>query len=365
MVRTLVLVLLVGCAKHHGEAVDAGPDSPTVSPPADACTGSLGCFIVDCASMGKTPTTLSGTVYAPNGTLPLYGVNVYVPATDPGDLKPGVTCDKCSAGLPGSPLVQTTTDEAGHFSLQNVPATTSVPVVIQSGKWRRQLVLPTVSACEEQPMATVDTTFPKSRTDDSPLTAKAADGSPKVDLPRIAVTTGAFDALECLPYKLGIDPTEITNDTGDGHVQLFTNNGAGANGQGAKQFSATWAGGANAMFGDAQTLWGAKANLEKYDIVMLSCEGGQKPTTKPQSALQAVHDYANEGGRVFMSHWHNIWIGGEGLNGNTTHGLPDWEALATWYPLDNENFPNPTATIDETSHPKGASFAQWLLNVGG
>ena len=53
---------------------------------------------------------------------------------------------------------------------------------------------------------------------------------------------------------------------------------------------------------------------------MFSCEGGNTRLAKPQSAMQAVHDYAGSGGRVFMSHWHNIWIGGEGSN--LTHGLP-------------------------------------------
>jgi len=361
--RAAFILLFASCGPNHKHSPDAGlADAAVVIPPPDACAAGLGCFVVDCAGMGMPDTTISGTVYAPNGTLPLYGVNVYVPATDPGALTTGVTCDKCSADLPGGALSQTTTDEAGHFKLGHVPATSNVPLVIQSGKWRRQLVLPAVTACTDQPATAADTTFPKSRTDASPLTALDANNNPKVDMPFIAVTTGKFDALECLPYKLGIAPSEITNDTGGGHVQLFTNNGTTSNkGQGAKQFAATWPGGA-ASFGDAQTLWGAKSNLEKYDIVMLSCEGGQYAASKPQSAMDALHDYAGEGGRVFMSHWHNIWIGGEGLDHNA-HGLADWEALASWNLGNDELQDDSIATIDQTV-PRGMSFATWLDNVG-
>jgi hypothetical protein len=359
-IRSLVLIAFVAsCAKHkHLEGVVDAEVAPATP---DACTAGLTCFQVDCASKGLAPTTISGTVYAPNGTLPLYGVNVYVPFNDPGALATGVTCDKCTDGLAGGPVVATVTDEAGHFSLPDVPATTNVPVVIQSGKWRRQLVLPNVAACQEMAMPAVDTTFPKSRIDTSPNTALDANNQPKVDMPYIAVTTGAFDALECLVYKLGIDPTEITNDTGGGHVQLFANAGAG-HGEGAKQFAATWPGGAGAAFGDAQTLWSTTATLSKYDVVMFSCEGGQYQASKPQSAMQAVHDYAAVGGRVFMSHWHNIWIGGEG--GTPSHGLADWEALATFNYNAPEDQDDTIASIDETSSAKGPSFATWLENVG-
>jgi len=363
--RVAFILLFASCGPNHKHAPDAGAtDAAVVPPPPDACAAGLACFVVDCVGQGLPDTTISGTVYAPNGTLPLFGVNVYVPAADPGALTTGVTCDKCSTNLLGGAITQTTTDEAGHFTLGHVPATANVPLVIQSGKWRRQLTLPTVSACTGQPLTAVDTTFPKSRTDATPLTALDANAKPKVDMPFIAVTTGKYDALECLPYKLGIDPTEITSDTGGGHVQLYTNNGTTSNkGQGAKQFAATWPGGASATFGDAQTLWGAQANLEKYDIVMLSCEGGQYAASKPQSAMQAIHDYASEGGRIFMSHWHNIWIGGEGLNHNTTHGLTDWEALADWNLGDDELQDDSIATIDQTV-PRGQSFATWLDNVG-
>ncbi|MCX5745179.1 MAG: carboxypeptidase regulatory-like domain-containing protein [Proteobacteria bacterium] len=345
----LLALVTIGCGKPHQAGPDAAGDS---APIPDACEG-LQCFQVDCGAKGLPPTTISGTVYAPNGTLPLYNVNVYVPSIDPGPIADGARCDRCDAALPGAPIASAVTDEAGHFTLPNVPATGDVPIVIQSGKWRRELKIPNVAACQDLPIPALETTFPKSRTDLTPYTTR-------VNMPSIAVTTGGADALECLIRKLGIDDTEFTTDAQGGKVNLF-------NGNGASSFAAGFAGGTGA-FPDATTLWGttdkaaAMAKLDDYDIVMLSCEGGQGPGTKSQVAMDAVHDYAGLGGRLFMSHWHNIWIGGE--DGNLTHGLPDWQAVATFDYAAAQNEASQLTVIDETV-PKGTSFATWMLNVGG
>ncbi len=264
----------MSCGHHQ---LPEKPDGPNTSG-ADACTSDLACFIADCGAKNLPPTTITGTVYAPNGTLPLFGVNVYVPDSDPGPMPTGLVCDRCSDGLPGNPITQTQTDENGNFTLQGVPATTNVPIVITSGKWRRQIVLPSVAACQSMPLGSADTSLPKSYTDATPLTALDAAGKPKVDMPMIAISTGEADALECLPLKLGIAPEEITNDVGAGHVHLYTNGatGTGNPGQGAAKFQAGWAGstsGSGDAFGDATVMWSDTTHLGAYDIVMLSCEG--------------------------------------------------------------------------------------------
>ena len=308
------------------------------------CTG-LECDVAACTSQGKPETTISGTVYAPNGTLPLYGVKVYVPNAAVPPFNEGAECARCvnDDQLPGSPVngMVATTDEAGKFTLPGVPSGSDIPLVIASGKWRRQITIPAVAECADTALAATETRLPKNKSEG--------------DMPLIAVTTGNADALECLIPKLGVDLAEITNDTGTGRIHLYTNVGIG--GQGEDRFEA------GGMFNNAQMLWNDLDKMKQYDIVFFSCEGSQYPASKPQAAMDAVKAYADFGGRVFMSHWHNIWIEGS-TQGGGNQAPAVWTQVATW--SNGGNTPDPvTDTIDEVLNPKGASFATWMLNVGG
>jgi hypothetical protein len=241
-----------------------------------------------------------------------------------------------------------------------VPATANVPIVIQVGKWRKQIKLPSVAACQDTPLEPVDTDLPK--------TAHDTGGDiTSVDMPQIAITTGSADALECLPRKLGIADSEFTTDAGSGHVHIYAGNGT-------NYFAAGFNGAPAAVkMTDEQTLWNAgsgssataiatsAAKLDNYDIMFFSCESGQVPGDKPQVAMDNVKAYANLGGRIFMSHWHNIWIGGE--NGHLTHGEADWQAVATWNYGDAQTQDTVTTLVDTTTD-HGMSYATWLENVG-
>jgi hypothetical protein len=322
------------------------------------CVG-LACQVAACDQPGQTPTTITGTVYAPNGTLPLYNVTVYVPNSAPGPFPSGVQCGNCNNGLPGDPIVQTQTDVDGNFTLPAIPSGSDIPVVITIGKWRRQITIPSVADCTSTAIAAADTTLPKSMTDMTPNTTG-------VDIPMIAISTGGADALECLIRKLGIADKEIGTMGGTQHIQLYADTQSA--GEGASSFQTGFAGGSG-PFADSQKLWNTTAALSVYDIVILSCEGGQFSNTKSQAALTSLEQYAEAGGRIFMSHWHNIWIEGA-TQDNTGQVNTDWKNIATWD--DNGANTDPGGgdysgndTIDETDNPEGTSFAKWMLNVMG
>ena len=304
-----------------------------------SCEG-IQCNVAKCEAMGMPATTLTGTVFAPNGTLPLYGVQVYVPLHDVGALPDGAVCSKCADTPLGDPIASDVTKEDGTFSIADVPSGTDIPLVIVSGKWRRIVKVSSVTDCTTTSVSAADTTFPKSATDMTPNTIS-------VNMPKIAITTGSADALECLFRRVGIADSEFTIAGGAGHVHLY--NGNGASKIGTTNMTA------------ATTLWNDEDTMKAYDAVIFSCESAQNPNTKSQAAMDAVKGYADFGGRVFASHWHNIWIEGSTQGGGNQKPAV-WPTIATWN-NSGDTFGPDDDLIDEVNNPKGTSFATWMLNV--
>jgi len=305
--------------------------------------------IIDCAAQGKPPTTITGKILAPNGTLPLFGIDVYTPAFALDPFLPGAQCERCTSGLPGAALAQTQSIEDGTFTITNAPTGDNVNLVVTTGKWRRQYKIPHVEACTETKVPPDVTRLPKD----------ISEG----EMPHIALSTGNADALECLLHKLGISDKEFTTLAQGGRVSMFTDGGAGQD-AGTSSFKAGYPGGSG-PFPDSTTMWNTVDAMKPFDIVVLSCEGAQHPETKSQDAMTAMKAYADLGGRVFLSHWHNIWIEGSTEDNQMTQAPAIWPQIATYNnsstTLDNGS----KDTIDEVANPKGMSFAQWMLNVGG
>jgi len=184
---------------------------------------------------------------APNGTLPIPNAIVFVPKGPVGSLPAGATCERCGTILGATPLVRTT-NTAGAFTLAGVPAGTDVPLVVQIGKWRRQVVLPNVPACADSAVAASLTRLPRNRTEG--------------DMPSIAVSTGGAGSLECLLRKLGVADTEFATPPSAARVHLFAGFG------GTDQFDAGVAGGV--PFLPATSLWSSVPSLAPYDIVLPS-----------------------------------------------------------------------------------------------
>ena len=112
----------------------------------------MGSVRVAIVGVGNCATSLIQGVHYyrdadPSGTVPLYNAVVYVPNGEVKPFTPGLTCDRCGSPTSGDPLVTSLTDATGTFTLRNVPAGTSFPLVMQIGKWRRVVTIPAVPAC--------------------------------------------------------------------------------------------------------------------------------------------------------------------------------------------------------------------------
>ncbi len=333
-----------GGGTSSGGGADGSSDAPLFG-----CTTLKGCQ-VSCPDGGPNggTTSLSGVVYDPAGKNPLYNVVVYIPTMAVQSITSGATCDQCGGNVTGNPLggVTALTDAKGHFVLGNVPVGIDIPLVMQLGKWRRQITIPAIAS--------------SSQCKDTAITDKNLLRLPKNhtegDIPLIALTTGGADPLECLLRKVGIEDTEFSTAGGTGRVHLYAGGGV-SNATpplvAASAFAPSLNGGA--AFADAQTLWGSATTLQAYDILLMACEGEQNPGTKPATALQAMYTYESNGGRVFASHWHDYWF---------ENGPAPVPATGSWTDFTPPP-PDPSYGTIDTSFPKGQAFHDWMSNVSG
>ena len=215
-----------GAMPGTGGSSNTGPCSANLECAQTTCMVGT-CSEPGCGELEAKKTTLSGTIYDPAGKVPLYNVSVYVPnrALDP--VSEGLSCDQCNGRASGQPIASALTDASGHFTMDNPPVGKNIPLVIQIGKWRRQVTIPEVVRCTDNVINDVNL---------ERLPRNQSEGH----LPLIALTTGHSDALECLLRKIGISDSEFTNDGGGGRVHLYTAGGDLTNPAGAGRAPTRW-----------------------------------------------------------------------------------------------------------------------------
>jgi hypothetical protein len=257
-------------------------------------------------------------------------VVVYV-TIDPAGTLPPITlgtnsCSACDAVISGV-VAATLTDETGAFKLEDVPTGQNIPLVVQVGKWRREIIIPATNDCADTPLTNGTVRLPR----------KKSEG----DMPQMALLTGGSDPLGCFLLTMGIDASEFTDPSQGGRLHVYRGfNGADvANGTAPDCYT-----------NDHCPLWSTKSALERYDIVVLACEASPLDSAKPDKV--PMHDWVNEGGKLFASHYQFTWF---------LEGPPDFKGVANWTP-DGLNYSGPFKV--DTTFPKGNSFLKWLQYVG-
>jgi hypothetical protein len=315
--------------------------------------GSLRCQKVDCpADSSPSTTSVSGVVYDPAGRVPLYNAVVYVvDKADQVTLGERAQCELCSAHFPKKGvLAAALTKSDGSFRLTDVPVGKDVPLVIQLGKWRREIKIAEVLPCTDTPLPPDRTRLPRNSTEGH--------------LPKIAITTGGSDALECLLKKIGVDVAEFTPDNGPGRVHLFSGYRAAKN---------IVVNGASQPLRTAEDLWASSDRMLDYDMILMGCEGEGSlwkdeptpddpvPLPRPVSMQLEVRKYADMGGRIFGSHWHHRWINSDDTTPDNPYP-PAGPPVAS-FAKSAGRVPDLTVSVD-ASFPKGRAFSEWLLKVG-
>lgn len=283
IVSVLFGSVLLGACKDEGTFIDAGP--PDLAPPGDL-PPSADLYVNPCAP--DAPPTITGKVYAPNGVDPVAGASIGVPLAL-ASLPPQVRCMSCS--VPGRFKAQTYSNADGSFTLEGVPNDGKpFPLAIQKGYFRRVLEV-TVTPCGK-----LELTKEQSR-----LPGKSKQYGEHDTIPKIAVVSGAWDRLEKVLDKLGVEEKVVFNGrdlaTGPESMQALLQNGA---------------------------------LLKQHHMLFINC--GTKfegLVTQPGPARNNLRDYVKQGGRLFVTDYSYDFVEQAFPEFIDFQGLHDGEPLTT------------------------------------
>jgi len=195
--------------------------------------------------------------------------------------------------------------------------------VIQLGRWRRQITIPSVACCATTALTNTQTHLPRNHIGEP--------GDLRSDIPLMAFSTGNVDTLHCVLRKIGIDDGEFSDPSGTGRIRFYQDNGALISGTTPA----------------ASSLYGSASELAKYDMTLFECVGSR--VTKAAADQNRLINYANAGGRVFATHFSYVWL----------FDQAPFSTTADWQP-ERGSWDSQLTGIIDTSFPKGQALSDWL-----
>ena len=270
-VAVFICALMAACAASSGRGADQGVAG------ADASTGAGGTGGVGFGDDGggnppsEVVATVSGTVLAPEGSIPISGALIYAISGQLEPIPQEVFCDRC-VDLPID-AAYTFSAADGTFSLGVIGAG-DWKIVMQKGSFRQVHEMSVSVGVDEDLPASV-TTLPAQR-----------DVATGAEIPKMAVATvelGTWDNIANSLAKLGLGQV-------DGFGELVA---------GSESFDIF---GPQSPHGDAASLLEDYATLSQYHIVFFPCAVDWPDSYLTSSqVISNLRDFLAAGGRIYAT----------------------------------------------------------------
>lgn len=247
-----------------------------------------------CGGGVATNATLSGTVWAPNGDIPISGAVVYTTAVQPEGIPQGVYCDECQPVNCDDFITFTEAD--GSFQLDTLAADARY-LVVRKGQFMR--ITQIDIAAGNTNVAPMLTTLPGVNNPAAGLY-----------IPLIAVGYGSYDRIEDALGKFGLGQTNIANQEenltpGTEPFDIWDNGGA----PGGDGFASQ---------GTFAQLIANPDALDDYHIIFVPCSTDSFLGSLNAANIANIQDWVAAGGRWYVADWSNEWI---------EHVFPDYQTL--------------------------------------
>ena len=248
----------------------------------------------DCPPTGTVNATVTGTVYAPNGELPVSGALVYLSSTPPDPIPQGVYCSTCLE-LDCDDVDSVTSAADGSFSISTTAADARY-LVVRKGEFMRVTQLDVKEGDN-----TLDKTFTALPSANDPTQGQY--------IPKIALAVGQYDKMEDVLSKIGLGTTNDTGTFQPGSEQfdIWDHDGA------AGLIGATPKGTLLELISDPE-------KLAQYHIIFIPCASAaiEHQVLTDDALVKNIRDWVEKGGRWYASDWSVNWI---------EKVFPDYQAL--------------------------------------